>query len=105
MFLAVESMSVKACSAVEIVLPVGVFITITPWSVDASRSMLSTPTPALPITLSLVAASRNLEGRSGNAALEIQYIYQPLPNPSLPSDLFIVLSKQVYVSTVVGHQN
>ena len=33
----------KACSAVEIVLPLGVFITITPWSVAASRSMLSTP--------------------------------------------------------------
>jgi hypothetical protein len=39
------------------VLPEGVFITITPRSVAASTSTLSTPTPARPTTLSFVAAA------------------------------------------------
>ena len=43
------------CSAVEIVLPPGVFITIIPFLVAAATSTLSRPTPARPITLSLSA--------------------------------------------------
>jgi hypothetical protein len=34
------------CSAVVMVLPVGILSTRTPWRVAASTSMLSTPTPA-----------------------------------------------------------
>jgi len=40
------STSAKASSAAEMVLPLGAFSTATPRSVAASRSMLSTPTPA-----------------------------------------------------------
>jgi hypothetical protein len=48
---------VKVNSAVAMVLPEGVFITITPRSVAASTSTLSTPTPARPTTLSKGAAA------------------------------------------------
>src|SRR5262245_8425621 len=50
--------SEKACSAVEIVFPPGVFITITPHWVAALISTLSTPTPARPTTRSFLAAWR-----------------------------------------------
>ncbi len=40
------------CSAAAIVLPVGAFTTVIPARVAASRSTLSTPTPARPITAS-----------------------------------------------------
>ena len=40
------------CSAVEIVLPPGVFITTIPWRVAVAASMLSTPAPARTIALS-----------------------------------------------------
>ena len=46
-----------ACSAVVIMLPKGVFMTITPFLLAASLSTLSTPIPARPTTLRLVAAS------------------------------------------------
>ena len=46
----------KVCSAVVIALPKGVFITTTPRLVAAGTSMLSTPTPARPTTLSSVPA-------------------------------------------------
>ena len=45
------------CSAVVIVLPSGAFMTTMPRVVAAGTSMLSTPTPARPITRSLSAAS------------------------------------------------
>ena len=51
--------SATVCSATETLLPPGAFITTTPRRVAASRSMLSTPVPARPITRSLVAAARN----------------------------------------------
>ena len=51
------SISAKACSAAAIVLPVGEFTTAIPWRVAASRSMLSTPTPARPITWRFLPAS------------------------------------------------
>src|SRR5712692_8410907 len=47
------------CSAVVIVLPSGAFITTMPRPVAAATSMLSTPTPARPITRSFLAASIN----------------------------------------------
>ena len=47
-----------ACSAVVIILPNGVFMTITPFLDAASLSTLSVPMPARPTTLRLVAASR-----------------------------------------------
>ncbi len=50
-----ESIRLIACSAVEIVLPPGVFITMIPFFVAAATSTLSRPTPALPIILSLSA--------------------------------------------------
>ncbi len=43
-----QRMWVKVSSAVAIVLPDGVFMTMTPRSVAASTSTLSTPTPARP---------------------------------------------------------
>jgi hypothetical protein len=51
---------VKESSAVEIVLPPGVFITTTPRCVAASTSTLSMPTPARPTTRSSGAASITL---------------------------------------------
>ena len=45
------------CSAAEIVFPSGVFATIMPFFVAAAISMLSTPTPALPMILRRFAAS------------------------------------------------
>ena len=47
-----------ACSAVVIELPNGVFMTTTPLPLAYGISTLSTPMPARPITLRLVAASR-----------------------------------------------
>src|SRR3954469_7329234 len=47
-----------ACSAVGIELPNGVFITTTPLALADGISTLSTPIPARPTTLRLVAASR-----------------------------------------------
>ena len=55
---------VKVSSAVAIVLPDGVFMTMTPRSVAASTSTLSTPTPARPTTL-----------RSGAAAMTSAVIF------------------------------
>src|SRR5436190_18592001 len=48
-------------SAVETVLPPGVFITTTPCCVAASTSTLSTPTPARPTTRNCGAASITLD--------------------------------------------
>ncbi len=55
---ATASSIAHVCSAVEIVLPSGALRTSTPLRVAASRSTLSTPTPARPITFRLGAASR-----------------------------------------------
>src|ERR1700736_6597590 len=57
MLRAIETSSEKACSAVDTVLPPGVFITMTPRRVAASTSTLSTPTPARPTTFNCFAAS------------------------------------------------
>ena len=50
------------CSAAETVLPLGVFITITPRRVAAGTSMLSTPTPAR-------TTQRSLPGFSSRSAV------------------------------------
>ena len=55
-----ESIRASASSATVVDEPPGVFITTTPRRVAASRSTLSTPTPARPTTLSRVAFSRSL---------------------------------------------
>jgi hypothetical protein len=52
------NISAMACSAVVIELPNGVFITTMPGAEAAGMSTLSTPMPARPMTLRLVAASR-----------------------------------------------
>ena len=57
-FLNAAIIKANACSAVALVLPPGVFITTTPFSFAATRSMLSTPAPALAMALSFVAAVR-----------------------------------------------
>ncbi len=49
---AIDSTSASVSSAADTVLPAGAFSTATPRSVAASRSMLSTPTPARPTTRS-----------------------------------------------------
>src|ERR1039457_4620162 len=51
-----DNVSARVCSATETALPPGVFITRTPAAVAAGSSMLSTPTPARPITRSFGAA-------------------------------------------------
>ena len=56
-FLARATSMATACSAVVIVFPPGVFITTIPFLVAAAVSILSTPVPALPMTLRLSAAS------------------------------------------------
>ena len=60
MWRASANISAMACSAVVIELPKGVFITITPLAVAAARSILSTLTPARPMTLRRVARSSTL---------------------------------------------
>lgn len=55
-----------ASCAVDTVLPPGVFITSTPLRVASATSMLSIPTPALPITFMFVAFA----SRSGVAYIE-----------------------------------
>ena len=52
-----QRMCVNVNSAVALVFPPGVFITMIPRSVAASMSMLSTPTPARPTTFSFGAAA------------------------------------------------
>ena len=54
---AAANSSAIACSAVVIELPNGVFMTTMPRAVAAGISMLSTPMPARPMTLSLPAAA------------------------------------------------
>ena len=49
--------SASVCSAAAIVLPVGALTTVIPARVAASRSTLSTPTPARPMTTSRVPAA------------------------------------------------
>ena len=61
-------MSEKACSAVEIVFPPGVFMTMMPRFVAASTSTLSTPTPARPMTFSLCRGLDDLRRRLRLAA-------------------------------------
>ena len=68
MLRAVETMSEKACSAVEIVFPPGVFITMMPRLVAASTSTLSTPTPARPMTFRFVRGFDDLRVRLRLAA-------------------------------------
>ena len=57
MWRAMASIKARVCSATAMALAPGVFITAMPLRVAASRSMLSTPTPARPITRSLWACS------------------------------------------------
>ena len=54
---AAASMRHMVCSAAETTLDSGALHTMTPRSVAASRSMLSTPTPARPMTFSFSPAS------------------------------------------------
>ena len=49
--------SARVCSAAAMVLPVGALTTVMPARVAASRSTLSTPTPARPMTTSRVPAA------------------------------------------------
>ena len=54
---ATANMRAMVCSAAETTLEVGALQTMMPRSVAASESMLSTPTPARPMTLSFAPAS------------------------------------------------
>ena len=62
-----------ACSAVVIIFPKGVFITITPFFEAALRSILSTPIPARPITFKFVAALSNFS---------VTFVADLIANPS-----------------------
>ena len=59
MWRASASISAIVCSAVAIVLPSGALTTMTPRCVAASRSMLSTPTPARPTACSCLAGGED----------------------------------------------
>ena len=52
-----DSIIPRASSATVTVVARGELTTVTPWALAAFRSMLSTPIPARPTTLSLAAAS------------------------------------------------
>ena len=54
------SAMVMVCSATATALAPGVFITAMPGRVAASRSTLSTPTPARPMTRNLCACSSSV---------------------------------------------
>ena len=54
---AIASIMASACSATATAFAPGVFMTAMPLRVAASRSMLSTPTPARPITRNFLACS------------------------------------------------
>ena len=64
------SIRARVCSAVEMVLPPGVFITTMPCRVAASVSMLSTPTPARAIGPQPVVAFQRLGGDLHAAAAD-----------------------------------
>ncbi len=53
-------MSAMVCSAAAMVLPVGALTTMTPARVAASRSILSVPMEATPMTLRRGAAARRI---------------------------------------------
>ena len=72
---AADNRSANASSAVETVFPAGAFITATPRRVAASRSMLSSPTPARPTTLRLSAASSS----SASACVPLRTIKPAAP--------------------------
>ena len=57
--LIIDSIMAIVCSEAATVLPSGELSTTIPLSVAASTSILSTPTPALPITFSLSASKIN----------------------------------------------
>jgi hypothetical protein len=81
------------CSAVVMVLPVGVFITTIPWAVATSTSTLSTPTPARPITLSCFPARI----ASAVTFVALRTIYLNVRN--LPE--YLDASRR----QIIGHQN
>ena len=61
MFLAAAKIMAIVCSAVVIALPKGVFITTMPLLDAESKSILSTPIPALPMTFNLMALFKTTE--------------------------------------------
>ena len=77
------SMSAMVCSATETALPPGVFITSTPAAVAASRSTLSTPTPARPMTRSLGAFSStagvHLHGAADEQRVRFRQVLAHIP--------------------------
>src|SRR5215472_4230229 len=81
---AIASIMASVCSATATAFAPGVFITAIPLRVAASRSMLSTPTPARPITRNLCACSSSPAStctaeRTINASADCNWV------PSLPS--------------------
>jgi hypothetical protein len=81
-----------ACSAVVIELPNGVFMTITPCAVAAGISTLSTPMPARPTTLSLLARSSSF-GVTFVAERMARPSYAPITSASLSLSLPRLASK------------
>ena len=70
MFRDMPSIRAMVCSAVEMVLPPGVFITTMPCRVAAWVSMLSTPTPARAMARSRVLPSQHVGGDLHAAAAD-----------------------------------
>jgi hypothetical protein len=75
-----------ACSAVVIELPKGVFITMMPGARRLGMSTLSTPMPARPITLRLVAAAISF-----SVALVAERMARPSYSPMISSSLSLSL--------------
>ena len=63
-----RSISASVCSAAAMVLPVGALTTVMPARVAASRSTLSTPTPARPMTIEARCPPRSARRRPDLAA-------------------------------------
>ena len=87
-----------AYSAVATVLPSGVFMTAMPLALAASRSTLSTPTPARAITFSLVAAA--MSAASGTSLRASAWMVvtnwepmRPIPIRAMRSNRGLVISK------------
>ena len=104
------------CSAVETVLPPGVFITTIPWRVAAGTSMLSTPTPGaddrLEPGLALQDLGRQLRARADHDPVGL------VPAPAarrrvlgelrVDDDLDARLGpeqRQAFLGQLVGHQH
>src|SRR5665647_241294 len=82
------------CSAAEIMLPSGAFMTMVPFAVAASTSMLSTPTPARPMTFRFDASIMSYVITTANSVHKLQRM------PSMKDKPTVVLLEDVRIEDV-----